>query len=128
MAELTLGNLYEFNKQAMKNEPPMDPILFNTTVHDIAEEIRSGKESYWMLLNHERRDFTLFHIKKENAILKFMTDSLASDLKETLRNRGQILSIDKLVDDNYEIWIRDIDTEENFAYYLFDYTEAVIEA
>ena len=128
MAELTLGNLYEFNKQAMKNEPPMDPIIFNTKIHDIAEEIRTAKDSYWMLLNHERKDFTIFHLKKENSVLKWMTDSLANDLKETLQNRGQILSIDKQEDGNYEIWIRDFDTEENFVYYFFDYTNAVIEA
>lgn len=128
MTELNLGTLYDFNKQAMKNENPLDPIILNTTLKEVAEEIRFGEiESYWMLLNHERKDFTLFHIRKENAILKWMTDKLAGDLKETLLNRGQVLSIEKQEDENYEIWIRDIDTDENFVYYLFNYTDAVIE-
>lgn len=128
MAELDLGiNLYEFNKQAMKNENPMDPILLNNRLKEIAKELRCNPDSYWMLLNNERKDYTVFHIKKENLILKWMTDALKSDLKETLQNRGQVLSVDKLEDDNYEIWIRDQITNENFVYYLFNYTNAVLE-
>lgn len=128
MAELDLGmNLYEFNKQAMKNENPMDPILLNNRLKEVAEELRCNPDSYWMLLNNERKDYTVFHIKKENLIIKWLTNALASDLKEALQNRGQVLSVDKLEDDNYEIWIRDQITEENFVYYLFDYTKAVLE-
>ena len=46
----------------------------------------------------------------------------------TLVNRGQVLSIDKQEDGNYEIWIRDPKTKENFVYYLFDYSYGIIKA
>ena len=29
MAEIELGNLYDMNKELMKKEPVLDPILFN---------------------------------------------------------------------------------------------------
>lgn len=119
MAEITLGNLYEFNKQAMNNEKPLDPIEFATSVKKMVEDIYK-KNSYWMLLNNERRDYTVFHMLSQ--------DGINAEMIPTLQNRGQVLSIDKQEDGNYEIWIRDIATQENFVYYLFDYNFGLIEA
>lgn len=124
MAELDLGmNLYEFNKQGMNQFDPIDPILLYTEIEDMAKEMLFAtlKAKYWMLLCHERRDYTIINLIKPRL------DTLTNDIKETLTNRGQVLSIDKLDDDSFEIWIRDFDTKENFVYYLFDYTYGVIE-
>lgn len=134
MAEISLGTLYDFNKAAMKNEKPLDPILFNKKITAIVKDIRTSKEGesqarfYWMLLNNERKDYTIFHINEPNTYYSYTVKQLEEDLKETLQNRGQVLSIDKLEDGNYEIWIRDLVTEDNIVYYLFDYTFGVIEA
>ena len=54
-------------------------------------------------------------------------DEIAPELSETLMNRGKIIFIDKQPDDNYEIWIRDPETNENFAYYLFDYSFGIVD-
>lgn len=124
MAEVDLGlNLYEFNKQAMSQLPPLDPIEFNKKTSALVKDIYSRTKEdkyYWMLLNNERRDYTVFIPLTEEGTLE--------ELRPTLQNRGQVLDITKQPDDNYEIWIRDPASEENFVYYLFDYTFGVIKA
>ena len=120
MAKLDTGmNLYDFNKQAMNQLTPMDPIAFNLATQHMVADI-SERSKYWMLLNNERKDYTVFIIITEEGTL--------NELKPTLNNRGQVLSIDKQSDNNYEIWIRDPETEENFVYYLFDYSFGIVEA
>lgn len=123
MANLTLGSLYDFNKQAMKKINPLTAEEFsentNLVISDIYRQAIRGKP-YWMLLCNERKDYTVFNIKTKEGTL--------SNFKEALLNRGQILSLDKQKDGNYEIWIRDPETKENFAYYMFDYSFGIIEA
>lgn len=132
MAEINLGTLYEFNQSAMNNEKPLDPILLNTKITEVVKDMRTSKNNktrfYWMLLNNSRKDYTIFHINEPNTYYLYTVKQLEDDLKETLQNRGQVLSIDQQEDGNYEIWIRDIGTQENVVYYLFDYSLAVIEA
>lgn len=126
MAEINLGNLYDFNKELMKKEKIIDPIIFNTKVNQIAEdmfiEAFNNDEHYWMLLCHDRRDFTLF-----NIIAATEVNDIIEEIKPTLTNRGQIITIDKQPNGAWEIWIRDIETTENFVYYLFKYDNGVIE-
>ena len=74
-----------------------------------------------MLLCHERRDYTLFNRNKQ--ILLF--NSPSSELATCIKNRGLPLSIDKLSDGNFEIWIRIQGTP--YCYYLFTYDSGVIE-
>jgi hypothetical protein len=123
MAELDLGlNLYDFNKQGMSQESPLDPIiLFNKTKDTILDILTVKDTHYWMLLCNERKDYTLFNLIDPDV------DSFTADLVETLKNRGWVLSIDKQEDGNFEIWIRDPDTKENFVYYLFNYNYGVVE-
>lgn len=125
MAEINLGNLYDFNKELMKQEKTIDPIIFNTKVKQIAEDMfieASNDEHYWMLLCHDRRDFTLFNIITVTNI-----DNIITEIAPTLTNRGQVVTIDKQPNGAWEIWIRDGETKENFAYYLFKYDNGVIE-
>lgn len=125
MAEVNLGTLYDFNKEAMKNEKPLDPIQFNHLTKEIVEDIIDKMDlggQYWMLLCHDRRDYTLL-----NVIAVSDNATIEAELRPTLQNRGSVLSIEKQKDGAWEIWIRDIDTEENFAYYLFQYDSGVIE-
>lgn len=126
MAEIELGNLYDINKELMKNEKPLDPVAFSSKVNKIAREMftvcENNDKHYWMLLCNERRDFTLFNIIASKEIAY-----IVNELKPTLLNRGSILSVDKQEDGTWEIWIRDTVTKENFVYYLFQYDDAVIE-
>ena len=122
MAELNLGTLYGFNKEAMKNEKPLDPIQFNVQTKEVCVEMQEREAQYWMLLSHECRDYTIF-----NIIACQDVKDIECEFRPTLQNRGLILSIEKQPDENWEIWIRDKETEENFVYYLFPYDNGVIE-
>ena len=127
MAEIELGTLYDINKELMKNEKQMDPIVFNLKIKDIAQHMQRNCDyldiHYWMLLCHERRDYTVF-----NIIAAADVKDIEFELEPTLTNRGKILSIEKKEnEDCWEIWIRDDFSNENFVYYLFNYDKAVIE-
>ena len=112
--------LYDMNKQAYSQEKPLDVIALHIKVNDMITDLYSTKQPYWMLLCRERNDYTVFiMLTKEGTI---------NEMLEALQNRGQILSIDKQKDGNYEIWIRDIDTKENFVYYFFDYEFGIVKA
>ena len=112
-------SLYEYSKQVVANEVPMDPILFNKKMIEVSTDM--VEHTYMMLLCHDRRDYTIFHIT--NADKKIAT----KEISETLYNRGKILLVDKQKDGSWEIWIRDSLTDENFAYYLFPYDNGVVE-
>ena len=68
-----------------------------------------------------------WHLYYTVFIIETFEGSL-DEFRPTLLNRGQVLSIDKQEDENYEIWIRDPETKENFVYYLFDYSFGIIKA
>ena len=112
-------SLYEYSKQVVANEVPMDPILFNQKMIEVSMDM--VEHTYMMLLCHDRRDYTIFHIANANKKIA------AKEISETLYNRGKILLVDKQKDGSWEIWIRDSLTDENFAYYLFPYDNGVVE-
>lgn len=118
MADITLGNLYDFNKNAMNTLKPLDTFILNRQIEDIAITMLVG-DKYWMLLNKELGDYSIFHIENENI------NWISKEVRETILNRGKIISIDKTEDGiAFEIWIK-ID-EECFVYYLFGYDSAII--
>ena len=112
-------SLYEYSKQVVANEVPMDPILFNQKMIEVSMDM--VEHTYMMLLCHDRRDYTIFHIANVDKKIA------AKEISETLYNRGKILLVDKQKDGSWEIWIRDSLTDENFAYYLFPYDDGVVE-
>ena len=123
MAEIDLGmNLYDFNKMGMNNEKPLDTIALKNKINHIFEDImhRNSNQCYWMLLCRERNDYTVF--------IPLTLAGSEKEMLECLNTRGQVLSIDKQKDGNYEIWIRDNDTKENFAYYFFNYEFGIVKA
>ena len=118
MGEVALGTLYELNKSAMEKEKKMINTNINKTLKEMEDFFSKG--SYFMLLCHEQRDYTVFYLTTENKI-----KNATEDLKLCLQNRGEILSMDPTEDGiAYEIWIRNI--KGVFAYYLFPYDEAVL--
>ena len=112
--------LYDMNKQAYSQEKPLDAIALNVKVNNMITDLYSSKHPYWMLLCRERNDYTVF--------IMITIKGTVEEMLETLKNRGQVLSIDKQKDGNYEIWIRDNDTKENFAYYFFNYEFGIVKA
>lgn len=122
---LVLGNLYEFNKQAILAQGKLSKSKILEKKAELEDWFNMQLDTYAMLLCRERYDFTIFHLyEKENQNPPAVA---AAELIEVLKNRGKILSIEK---DNtntntWEIWL-EIDNEA-FAYYLFNCDDFVIE-
>ena len=120
MSEVSLGTIYDINKNIMsKMDKLSNPALMNKLKK--VEQYFNENKMYFMLLCHERRDFTLFRLIETNS-----SQEAASILKECLQNRGMVLEIEKVEETNaFEIWLK-IDNEA-FSYYLFPYDDAIIE-
>ena len=114
--------LYDINKQCMNQFEEMDKKKIKENLEIIAKDLLNKavmeEKIYWMLLNHERRDYTVF--------IPTTVDGMIQALEETLSNRGKILDIQKQEDGAYEIWIRDLYLKDNYVYYLFNYTNGIV--
>ena len=122
---ITLGNLYELNKQALAKSNPLTEEEINNIKPQIEEWFNWQIDGYAILLCRERYDFTIFHLYEKANPNPPMVATL--ELIETLKNRGQILSIEKDMtnDKAWEIWIKI--ENEIFAYYLFNCDDWIIE-
>lgn len=119
MSEVSLGTVYDINKNLMEKENRLSNSVVRKKIQEIAQEY--FKKGYYMLLCHEKRDYTVFNILSDiNA------GCAAQELKECLQNRGEILAIDKVADSSniYEIWLKT--PEGAFAFYLFPYNDGII--
>lgn len=124
MAEMNMGTLYDLNKNLVqKNINALEEGVLNSKKEIIKNFLRGTKDTYYMLLCHEQRDYTVFKINtlednKYNEMISILID-------ECLKNRGIIKSIELTKDKQaIEIWL--MIEEEAFVYYLFPYGEAVI--
>jgi len=127
MGEISLGNLYDMNKIAMKNEKALKPFEIKDKIREIVQYFDKYSFKYYMLLCREQYDFTLFN---DTINKNWLTDStFKQDLYECLTNRGEVLSIDPADGNAFEIWLRILNGEDDniFVYYLFPYDNGVIE-
>ena len=123
-------NMYDFNKVNMAQIEPLDVISLKRLCIDAMRDFAIG--SYWMLLNRELYDYTLF---VNNGELNEVGRGEA--LFATLTNRGKVVDFTKQPQDNgvYEIWVRiptfDPATGEqgtaDVVYYLFNYDTGIVE-
>ena len=122
---LSAGSVYEINKQLIQSYTPLSHPELATAQTKVEDWFNMSIDSYAMLLCHERRDYTVFHLyEKQNPNPPALA---AQELIGCLTDRGEVLAIDKTTDnaDAWEIWLR-IDNEP-YCYYLFRYDNAVIE-
>lgn len=120
-----IGNLYDINKNIINQQQTLEQGVLNSKKEIIKNFLDKCDNYYFMLLCHDRRDYTVFHI---NNICN--TDSFKEASKilidECLTDRGKIKAIDLTENkDAIEIWLS-IDNE-SFVYYLFPYDAAIIE-
>ena len=128
--EVSLGTLYDFNKQLMEKQKPLTKKEIEEIKPKLEHWFNWQIDGYAMLLCRERYDFTVFHLyEKQNPNPPQVA---SNELIEVLKNRGKILSIEKDTVNVYpgdegawEIWIK-ID-KEIFAYYLFNCDDFVIQ-
>lgn len=118
--------LYDMNKQLIKQEKPMSKFAINEAKTDtVLPWIYNtfNNHQYYMLLCHERRDYTIFNASSTGADPREMADILI----ECFINRD--LKLYSIAEDNtssaLEIWTGSDD--DIYCYYLFPYDEGVIE-
>ena len=83
---ITLGNLYELNKQALAKSNPLTEEEINNIKPQIEEWFNWQIDGYAILLCRERYDFTIFHLYEKANPNPPMVATL--ELIETLKNRG----------------------------------------
>lgn len=121
--QVEFGNLYDVNKNLVENyEKSLSPTALREKLK-MVKKYMVKQHNYFMLLCHEKRDYTLFKLQ-ENSSSK--AEIAILELKECLENRGVIKGIDKTQDGMaIEIWISS--EGESSCYYFFPYDEGVIE-
>ena len=118
------GSLYEMNKQLISQVGlPLNHLQLAAIQPKIEDWFNWIIDTYAMLLCHERRDYTIFHLYETQNPNPCAV--AASELLGCLTDRGEVLSIEENSDKAWEIWLN-IDGEV-FCYYLFRYDNAVIE-
>ena len=130
--EIEGATLYEINKQLSANESKLGTATRKKAQEAVRLWFRDSIDEYAMLLCHEQRDYTIFHVLESPA-------EAAAVLFECIDNRGELISIEKTPDGAWEIWIRMdvingvtddgqnlIEDKEDYCYYLFRYDSAVI--
>lgn len=127
MGEVSLGNLYDINKNLMQNENALDKTEIKDKIRKMIDHYSDYNFNYFMLLCREQYNYTLFRVLNPNDL---KNSNIKKDLFECLINRGEVLSIERAEGQAYEIWIKNIwtDEEDNIAaYYFFPYDNGVIE-
>lgn len=131
MTEIAIGTQYDINKQGFESgmlEPMTQTEVINGFAN-IGAWVSTEKEfQYFMLLNRESYDFTVFNVQSTNYA------KLAKELEEVLESRGQVVFIEYSHEYScYEIWVRcnswmqSRTNSEYVMYRFFDCNSWVIE-
>lgn len=130
--ELGMGTLYDLNKQMVAQENVITEEEIEKVKVELEDWFNKAIDSYAMLLCHDRRDYTVFHLyEKQNPNPPALA---ASELIEVLKERGKIIGIEKTPDQMaWECWVvgeeswSATEEKEAYCYYLFRYDEGIIE-
>jgi hypothetical protein len=123
MAEMNMGNLYDFNKNAMKQEKPIDVILANKRLSEISRAMKENGNYYFMICP-DNRQYIMFHVDEKSTCY-----NVQDELTEVLNNRGKLIDIDMTNSDKqiWEFWIEDKFTNELYMYQLINYSKDIVE-
>ena len=122
-SKVSIGTLYDLNKAVVVKEISLTGEKLEEKKSLIIDFLKSTKNTYYMLLCNERKDYTVFRLENQEQSLKKLADCL---IDECLLNRGLIKGIDiTKLNDAIEIWLSI--EEEAFVFYFFPYDAAIIE-
>ena len=132
MSDVTLGTLYDVNKNLVLNgEIKLTEGVINSKKEIIKNFLRKTDNTYYMLLCNERKDYTVFRKGSYNEDIYTDDDHQLDEITnilvdECMMNRGEIRGIDLTKEkDAIEIWL--IIENEAYCYYFFPYDAAIIE-
>ena len=126
MADVDMGlNVYEFNKNIMKQLPVIEKEGMNKVKETLVEYYEySPFDSYLMMLCREKHDYTLFHFSGNND------SAFPDDVLECFENRGVGIVNCEIIDNGVamEIWVKAPgQMEEADLYYIFPADQMVID-
>lgn len=120
--------LYEMNQAGYTSLPRMARSKIAEKKESISEWLRTSilpdhndnENIYLMLLNNDLHYYTVFVWNESSP------DALADEILSVVKNLGTLKSIERSDDNAWEFWVTQANTSTD-AYYLFDYTQGVIE-
>lgn len=135
-ANLNMGSLYDMNKKihfdTRKTEKPLSKTALKETMTAVLTPYLKNKaltNSYFMLLNNERRDYTVFRFV--NVINEKGIDKMINECIECFETRGLVISVEAVEMGGIEIWFQSTKNPKSvndyYCYYFFPYDNAVIE-
>jgi hypothetical protein len=125
-SDVSIGTLYDLNKSMVEqSEKKLSTTALQNKKNEVVRFLASTDNQYYMLLCHEKRDYTIFRLTKKE--LENRTEITNVLIDECLINRGDVKGIDLTQDGGaIEIWLSN--EGESCAYYFFPYDAALIEA
>lgn len=127
MANVDMGlNVYEFNKNIMKQLPVMEEEGINNVKEELKNYLEiTPAEQYLMMLCKEKNDYTLFNFHDAWEEHQF-----ADDIIECMENRGYGIINCETVENGtaVELWVKAPgQMEDADLYYIFPADSMVIE-
>lgn len=122
-------NLYDFNRVNMGKLPLLETEAeLECAKIMIKNFINANPDTYYMLLNHDNRYFTVFNFKG-GLLSELKIKVMANDVIECMKNFGfGIIDISPNEAGNaLEVWVKNIETDAVFMYLLFPYGFGVLE-
>lgn len=131
MAEFEAGNLYDLNKMLVEqNDKKIEGTKLINKIKDVTTIYFQEKTlnfQYFMLLCHEKRDYTIFKMNKNLSSEKNILLTQET-LRQCFLNRGAVYSLERTEDKQaIEIWLKDKEEHQIFCYYLFPCDPMVVE-
>lgn len=123
MSEIACGTVYELLQEEMNLLSPLTTKELRKDLANIGAWFSVDmNEQYYMLLNKELSDYTVFNFLSMNY------SKGLQELVEVLDSRGPILQIDYNHDNKYfEIWVKYAGDDRAHMYILFPCPDFVIE-
>lgn len=121
--------LYEMNQAGYASLPKMAKSAIEGKkkqivewLEEIAKTFSDDQDVYFMLLNNNEQChyYTLFAWREASA------EALADEIFSIVKDLGTLKSIEKNDNGAWEFWVT-LPNTSTHAYYLFDYTQGVIE-
>ena len=113
-------SLYDFNKGLIAQMPELADTNKSIAKAEIINWSNIQKNQFYMLYGKEISYFTIFMIDNDNAEI----NNLGNAVFECLDPLGAIISIEKINQEGFEIWVKD--NEKVFCLYLFPYDQGIV--
>lgn len=125
--ELSLGNVYELNKNFVKQLKPMNDMQIAAMYEKIANWMKEPQRYtnlYYTLMCRERYDFTVFNLTTSES--NKTEEKTVKEIFDIAFERGKIIEICQDEQGTaYEFWL--LIGDEVYLYLLFPYDNGVIE-